>query len=166
MNAPVNFLLQIRFRPNWRSVDLLRTSTLNCLKSLFSDNDYCQSISIVAGELLENAIKYGDWTRPDPSLFRLHVQGDSRNMEIEVCNPVPPGSAAYDDVRSMIEWLGQHKTPADAYFARLKEVAERPRDRSGVSRIGLLRIAYEANCEIEATLDDEGVLHVKASSRR
>src|SRR5262249_37618116 len=74
-NDDFGFSIDLTVRNEWRNIDLLRTSVQNCFIAVFADFDGCHSIAMVTGELLENALKYGDWTRGDRAMFRLRVQG-------------------------------------------------------------------------------------------
>src|SRR5262249_4675535 len=56
------FSIDLPIRSDWANVDLLRTSVQNCFTAVFSEVDGCQALAMVTGELLENAIKYGDWS--------------------------------------------------------------------------------------------------------
>jgi len=162
MAGEINFQIVVPIRPEWRNVDLLRTSILSCLAAIFQNHDFCQSVGMIAGELLENAIKYGDWSRPDRNAFKLKVHGDERCVKIEVSNPVNREDPNAKEIVSTVRWLSEFDDPRSAYLARLEEVAARR--ANGLSRLGLARIAYEGNCRLESRLDND-VLFVTATSR-
>src|SRR6188472_1509324 len=65
------FSIDLTVRNEWKNIDLLRTSVQNCFIAVFADLDGCHAIAMVTGELLENALKYGDWTGGDRAIFRL-----------------------------------------------------------------------------------------------
>ena len=146
--AKIDFCIEVPIRPEWRNVDLLRTSILTCLAAVFHSEDLSHTVSMVAGELIENAIKFGDW-RSDESSFRLHVHGDREELAVEVSNPYPADSDGPRRVQSIIETLGEYATAKDAYTARLRELGEMPMG-ANESRLGLLRIAYEGGCDLQA----------------
>jgi len=155
-----NFSIDLPVRSEWANVDLLRTSVQNCFTAIFSDIEGCHSLAMVTGELIENAIKYGDWSGADEQRFRLRVWGEGRSAHVSVENPVPTGDPSGQEVLQTLGWLRSFPTPLDAYRAKLIEVASADRD-PGSSKLGLVRIAYEGNCKLSAELA-RGVLRVQA----
>ena len=155
--AKFDFLIDLPVRNEWANVDLLRTSILNCFTVIFADMEGCHTFAMVAGELLENAIKYGAWERNHGSLLRLRVWGEDRHAMVQVENPVEPTSDAVKELVSTVKWLDGFSSLEEAYRARLLEVAQAPRENLGVSKLGLARIAYEGNCRLHAELDGNTV---------
>lgn len=157
------FLIDLPVENHWENVDLLRTSVLNCLAAVFRKVDGVHSFGTIAAELLENAIKYGHW--PDgptkPEHLHLRVWGDRHQAHVEVTNPVNPDSDALKELLGTIDWLKSFPSAEEAYRARLLEVATSPK---GVSKLGLVRIAYEGNCTLDARIDGN-VLRVSTVSR-
>lgn len=149
------FNIDVPVRSEWSNVDLLITSVENCFAAMFADIDGCHTIAMVTGELLENAIKYGDWTRGH-RVFRLHVSGKDKEATVSVENPITPDNKAIEELFETIRWLDTFASPDEAYRARLLEVANAPRG-GGMSKLGLVRIAYEANCRIKAEKQDDAV---------
>lgn len=155
-----NFSIDLPVRSEWANVDLLRTSVQNCFTAIFSDIQGCHSLAMVTGELVENAIKYGDWAGSDDRRFRLRVWGEGRQAHVSVENPVHSGDAGAEEVLQTLRWMRSFSSPSDAYRAKLLEIAAADRDRS-ISKLGLVRIAYEGNCMLTAELT-RGVLRVQA----
>lgn len=155
-----NFSIDLPVRSEWGNVDLLRTSVQNCFTAIFSDVEGCHSLAMVTGELIENAIKYGDWSGEDEQRFRLRVWGQGRAAHVAVENPVEPGDDNVHEVIRTLDWMRGFASPLDAYKAKLLEVAAAERDL-GASKLGLVRIAYEGNCRLTAELA-RGVLCVQA----
>lgn len=158
----INFQLDIPIGPQWSDVELLRTSILNCLTTIFHNHEFSQTVGIVTGELLENAIKYGYWEGSDHTSFKLRVFGDDGRVQVEVSNPVPPNDENAKNALRSIEWISEFPTPREAYHARLREVAENIAGNA-LSQLGLVRIAYEGNCTLDGSLDNH-VLRIRASS--
>jgi len=140
------FNIDVPVRSEWSNVDLLITSVENCFAAMFADVDGCHTIATVTGELLENAIKYGDWSKGE-HVFRLHVSGSGNRAKVAVENPIAPGSKQVDELLAIIKWIEGFPSPDEAFRARLLEVAQAPRGTS--SKLGLVRIAYEANCQLK-----------------
>ncbi len=156
-----SFSLDLPVRNEWRNVELLRTSVENCFQAVFADLDGKTAISMVTGELLENALKYGDWDSAEAArAFRLRVTGDRAHAVVTVQNPVKAGDAGLREVLDTVAWIRSFKSPGDAYRARLLEIAQAEGD-SSPSRLGLVRVAYEGNCAVEASVDG-GTLTVTA----
>ncbi|HEY0189756.1 MAG TPA: hypothetical protein VGC42_01455 [Kofleriaceae bacterium] len=158
-----NFSIDLPVRSEWSNVDLLRTSVLNCFTAMFSDVEGCHSLAMVTGELVENAIKYGDWSGLaglDDQRFRLRVWGEGRSAHVSVQNPVRRGDVHAEEVLRTIGWLRTFSTTSEAYRARLLQIASGSRE-PGHSKLGLVRIAYEGDCRMTAELV-RGVLHVQA----
>jgi hypothetical protein len=163
-----SFSIDLPIRSDWANVDLLRTSVQNCFTAVFSDIDGCQALAMVTGELLENAIKYGDWSGDDGGAFRLRVWGEGarnpghRSAHVSVENPVKEGDPHVADMLATLRWIHSFPTAKEAYRAKLLEIAA-ARDELSPSRLGLVRIAYEGNCTLSAELQGN-VVKVTADS--
>ena len=153
-----NFSIDLPVRSEWANVDLLRTSVQNCFTAIFSDIEGCHSLAMVTGELLENAIKYGDWSGKESS-FRLKVWGEGNRAHIAVENPVRPNDGSAHEVINILQWIRGFPSANEAYRARLIEIAKGPVG-SG-SKLGLVRIAYEGDCDLGAEVSN-GVIRVTA----
>ena len=151
---PFLFYIDLPVRNEWRNIELLRTSVQNCYQAVFSDIDGCNALAMVTGELLENAMKYGAWSRnEDPISFRLRVQGDSEQTRVEVQNPIRDDDPQVNELKHTLAWIAGHESAEAAYRARLIEIANAP-DDPGASKLGLVRVAYEGGCELRATVED------------
>lgn len=159
--AAIDFRIELPIGPDWQNVDRLRLAILNCLAAVFGDQDLSESVGIVTSELLENAIKYGDWENCDQPLLVLGVKGNAESIRVDVASPIEPASPHFENVKRTIAWIERFPTARDAYVARMQAIAENG-EAAGVSRMGLVRIAYEGPCVIEATVGGERVLHVCA----
>lgn len=164
-----SFSIDLPVRSDWANVDLLRTSVQNCFTAVFSDIDGCQALAMVTGELLENAIKYGDWSGDDGGAFRLRVWGEGarsnpggRSAHVCVENPVKTDDPHVSDMLATLTWINSFATAKEAYRAKLLEIAA-SRDEMSPSRLGLVRIAYEGNCTLSAEIHGN-VLKVTADS--
>jgi hypothetical protein len=145
------FLIDLPVRNHWENVDLLRTSILNCFTAIFSEIDGVHAFATVAAELLENAIKYGRFQDPAAKLH-LRVWGDDGSAFVEVEHPVDRDSDDVHELLRTLEWLKTFPSAEHAYRAKLLEAATAT---TGVSRLGLARIAYEGGCELRAVLDGD-----------
>ena len=158
----LGFSIDMTVRNEWRNVDLLRTSVQNCFTAVFADVDGCHAIAMVTGELLENALKYGDWATGDRAMFRLRVQGRSNSVvEVSVQNPLKANDANAMNLTKAIEEINSFPKPEQAYRARMLQIAQNEEDASP-SRLGLVRIAFEGNCRLAAKIEG-GTVTVTAS---
>jgi two-component sensor histidine kinase len=170
MSGTFSFSIDLPVRSDWANVDLLRTSVQNCFTAVFSDIDGCQALAMVTGELLENAIKYGDWSGDDGGAFRLRVWGEgvrgapgARSAHVQVESPVKPGDTHAAELLETLKWIAGFPSAREAYRAKLLEIAADPGDLSR-SRLGLVRIAYEGSCTLRAEMDGL-MLRVTADSK-
>lgn len=152
------FNIDVPVRSEWRNVNLLVTSVQNCFNAMFANVEGSRTIAMVTGELLENAIKYGAWDAADHHLFRLSVAGGTGTARVVVQNPTSEANAFA--LITAIEWYRSFKTAEEAYRAKLLEIAQTP-PKHDVSKLGLVRIAYEGGCTIDATYDG-GIVRVTA----
>jgi hypothetical protein len=157
------FEIDVPVRSEWANVDLLVTSVQNCFCAMFANVDGSHAIATVAGELLENAIKYGEWTDGEQHL-RLQIRGEKGNAIVIVENPCND-PASVEQLRASIQWIEGFDSAKEAYCAKLVEVAARA-PKAGMSGLGLARVAYEGGCSLEATVDRDASLVVDASGAR
>lgn len=139
----------------WSNVDLLRRTVIPYVVAAFEDDELSTRTSIITGELLENAVKYGNWETGDRRSFRLAVRGSERQLRVEVTNPVRDGAASLKKLIGLVEWIKRFPSPKDAYLTRLVEIANHEA-APGESGMGLVRLAYEAGCQIGVDLVDGG----------
>jgi hypothetical protein len=109
-----------------------------------------QAMEMVAGELLENAVKHG---QPDPRGIELVVEG--RVRFIEVISSVREADLA--PLEERVKWLAAQGDPRQAWMRALAEVFER-----GEFGLGLARIASEGGCRISLRMVSPGRLAVRA----
>lgn len=107
-------------------------------------------MEMVAAELLENAVKYG---QPDPRGIELVVDGGGRF--IEVVSSVRDADLARIEER--VKWLSEQGDPQQAWLRALSEVFQR-----GEFGLGLARIASEGGCRISLRMVSQGRLAVRA----
>ncbi len=156
--AAYHFHIDVPIINHWDNVELLRMSVQSCCAAIFRDVEGSHSLAMVTGELVENAIKYGAWTHE--RAFRLRLAGEDKRASITVENPVNADDPNVAKLIATIRWIESFPNRAEAYRERLLEVARSPGD-SGQSGLGLVRVAYEADCLIGAEVD-RGVLRVSA----
>lgn len=143
------FVIDLPVRSEWASVDLIRSSVQTCFAAVFSNLEGCERLAMVTGELLENAVKYGNWVgEGQPRTFRLQVNGTDRGAQIRVENPVIPGDPSVVQLQQTLEWMRGFDDAGKMYRARLVEVAHS--DPGEASQLGLMRMVYEGGCTLDA----------------
>jgi hypothetical protein len=147
----------------WQKVEPIRVAILNCLSAVLGDRELGEAVGIVTSELLENAIKYGDWSRDEGRSLTVTVLGMGREVDVEVASPVGVESAHLARLQELLAWIRHFPSTREAYIARMRAIADEANPR-GESRMGLVRIAYEGPCAIEAN-EDAGLLTVRATIR-
>ena len=155
------FHLELPLRQEWEAIEPLRNGVTACLRAVFRDLAVCEALAMVAGELLENAVKFGDRGPRADQGFGLSVRGDERGVEIEVSNPVDTSSKAVALLLAEISRIGHAVSAQEAYLDAMRRVAL----RGGGSGLGLARIAHEGGCDLSATVGTDRVLRVRAVTR-
>jgi hypothetical protein len=156
------FLIDLPIGEDWKLVEQLRTGIIGCLGAAFPDPDVRDLAAMVVSELLENALKYGDWTgTPDgPAACRLEVEGGPEVLKVVVSHPARRGKSL-DRLFAALASIEHAPNAEEAYLERMRELAQ---GREGPGGLGLRRIAHEARCALSAQLNPEGVLTVTALS--
>jgi hypothetical protein len=144
---------------SWENVDRVREAVSRSVHAVFGDADLRDSVGMVVGELLENAIKYGDPSSPG---VRLSVYDVGREIEITVSSALDEGTTHAGQLAERIRWVGTFDNPEDAYLAALAEVYGSGAGSVRSSGLGIARIAYEGRCRI-AYEKKEGMVIVRAS---
>ncbi len=160
----VKFELDTTLGPEWGNAESLRIAIVSCLAALFKDRDFGQSIGIASSELVENAIKYGDWDNPDHSLFRFRLSLKDDVIVIQVSNPVSTMDSSTKELLETVEWIKRFPSPAEAYMTRMREIADQPKSLKA-SSLGLVRVAYEGNFKLDVQRDENSVIHITAKSK-
>lgn len=122
----------------------------NCCVAVFADLDGGYAIAMVTGELLENALKHGDWSQSTRAQLRLEVEGASGKIAVSVQNPITEADPHAANLLETIEWIAGFPTAEAAYRARMLQIAAEDLGESAPSRLGLVRIAFEGNCKLSA----------------
>lgn len=156
-----SFHFAMRVGPRWSNVERMRTAVLHSAEAVFGPGDVSEVVSTVTSELMENAIKYGDWRPPERIWLRVAVVGGHRSLHIHVECPIDEGSPHLANLRRTLAWIEGFASPRDAYLARVQELVER--GEPGSSGMGLVRVAGEGPCRLSASLLPSSRLKVSAT---
>lgn len=125
--------------PEWERIDTVRRSTKEFLADHHLGEDDTDAVVMIASELAENAIKYGNFK--DDETIKFSVELADRKITVEVENKIDrEENAHWKNLDKTIQWIRGFQTPFQAYIERLRQVSTSKSDESG---LGLVRIAYE-----------------------
>src|SRR4030067_309567 len=137
-------IIQDIIKPNWDEIHRARDECCNFLINHKLSGDVIDAITMVMHELLENAIKYGNYESSD-SLISYTLKIGKKNITIEVTNPIfGDESRHFKTLDKTIQWIRGYQNPFEAYIEKLKQVSVMPLDDKE-SGLGLVRVAYEAH---------------------
>lgn len=118
---------------------------------------------MIACELVENAIKYGN-ARKGREEVVLYLKLADERVLVQVTNPVNEKSRR--DLRELdktIQWARGFQDPFEAYVERVRAISSEPLEMSK-SCLGIVRIAYEGRAALDFYIDEDGSLSVSAVS--
>jgi hypothetical protein len=151
--------------PRWEEISAVRRATASFLREKGLSRDVVDAVAMVACELTENATKYGCFMDDSTRQIGVRVVIGGGDIMVEVRNPVGP--AADEDLTQLdriVQWIRGYQDPFEAYLQRLKELSVEGLD-STISRLGLVRIAYEGQSVLDFYVNEEDVLAVSAIRR-
>ena len=140
-------IFKLSIRPTWNIVKEVGDNIEKVLK--ISKRELLESATMAAAELIENAVKYGE---PVGNGLESCIEFEARIEDGKIIIRVMNGAMNMRNVNNVIEHIEKIKAsgdPFELYTGRLNELLNNP--RSGVSQLGLYRIAYEG----QFTLDYE-----------
>lgn len=156
-------VLKLRVPPEWDAVKAAWDPCRDMLRGTGLGDDEAYALSMVAQELLENAVKYGAFAGADR--IRLEVRVGPSDVTVEVTNRVGLDQAHLRRFDQTVQWIRGFQDPFEAYVERMKAVSAQPYAH-GQSGLGLTRIAYEGRCLIDFWVDAASTLAVSAVYRR
>lgn len=154
-------VLELSLPPEWGSVRAGWGACHGLLAGAGLAEDEADALSMVAQELLENAVKYGG---EGAAAIRLSLKVEEAGVTVEVRSRVPSDETHLATLDGAVERLRACSDPYRAWVERLQRVAGRP-DAEGASELGLARIAHEGRCALDYRVD-AGVLAVSAVYKR
>jgi hypothetical protein len=148
--------IRLSVTPEWPTADAVAVLAKNATAAAYADPELSEDVGVVAGELMENAVKYGDWS--NAASLQISIVSDSDQLEIEVDCPCDTTSPHYERLLASLRTI-EKSNPRDSYLERLAEIVRDPKERGG---LGLFRLAHGANCRLTARLAEHDWLHVRA----
>jgi hypothetical protein len=148
--------IRLSLAPEWPKADAVAMVAKAAAAAAFAQRDISDTVGIVSCELMENAIKYGDWSGPARVTFSF--RSDGGELVFEVGCPCDTASPHYERLSAALRLI-EKANARDSYLKRLAQIARDSNERGG---LGLLRLAHEAKCRLTAKLAENDWLHVQA----
>ena len=136
--------IETRLEPAWATVRKIRDQMFRELKE--EPAAARAAASMVASELLENAIKYGEPVPESPDIRFVFTKSESV-YRIVVSNGVLPGRNV-ERLLERIDAINKTEDRSSLYLARLQELLDNP---SQVSGLGIYRIGFEGGFDLECS---------------
>jgi len=137
--------VKVSIKPTWSIIKDIQDKTIAYMDSKNMPKGLTESTIMCITELIENAIKYGTEDSSNGNIeFDLHTRENF--IEITVKN----GIRNKNDINQLIDNITKIQNSDDhakLYTDRLMELMDNP--KPGVSQLGLYRIAYEGEFDID-----------------
>lgn len=153
--------LKVDISPIWEEIEPAKGTLTDFLSDLGFSEDAVDALTMVTGELMENAVKYGSFQLPSDQVG-VEIRVSQGGVTIEVTNPVD--EVSYHHLKNLdkaIQWIRGYQDPFEAYVDKLKEISKKPL-HDEESGLGLVRIAYEGRGVLDFFVGEDGVLNVSA----
>jgi len=155
--------LDLRVKADWSEMARVNEEAGEYLASCGLSAEAVQMYTMVVCELVENAIKYGNFVDEEDRI-EVHVSVASPTISVQVTHHCrETGGAALRDLDRTVQWLRSYQAPFEAYVARMKAISREPLD-AGKSGLGLARITYEGRALLDFYVDENSMLSVSAVS--
>ena len=139
--------VEIRLEPRWTYISCVRKFVANLFLIGLADKERAEQISMAASELLENAVKYS--SEEDGGL-RLKISRTGGLIDLLVENPA---EAHQINVLRREFALINAGEPEETYLKRMEEASR----TAGQSRLGLIRVRFEAGARLQLEVADRTV---------
>ena len=139
-----NDYVEMRFGPRWTYISCVRKFVASFFMIGLADKERAEQISMAASELLENAVKYAS---DDDSYLRISIAKQSN--EVDVCVRNKAEAHNINTLRRELAMI-QAGQPETVYLKKMEEAAM----TEGQSRLGLIRILYEAGARLRLDVND------------
>ena len=153
--------IENNIKSDWIEGEKARELCRKFLQSKGFPEDVVDALTIAAGELLENAIKYGSYRKKD-DLISYSIFIREKNITIEVINPIAEEHIYHlKSLDKTIQWIRGYQNPFEAYINRLKKISVKSLDDKE-SGLGLFRIAYEGQSILDFFIKEDNRIAVSA----
>jgi diguanylate cyclase (GGDEF)-like protein len=145
--------LQMTLRPIWGKFEEFGKEIEKFLSPRHPDVIY--GTKMVATELIENAIKYGNFQKSNQNID-LTISLTNDVITIKVSNWKHAGTDDIVKLQHIITLLQNKENKREIFTERLRNIFESS-GNFGTSQLGLIRIVYEAQFDLTLEEDDERI---------
>lgn len=140
--------LRLTMPLTWTSVRAARNAATQALAGIPSN--VCDSVVVSVGELVENAVKYGEPTHAAPELdVRLSICPSS--IVIQVSNGSSSATSRVE-LEERIAEISRSNDVGALYVARLQQLLDDP---GASGKLGLYRVAFEGGFDLRVDCSDD-----------
>lgn len=153
---------KLKVIPEWSEINNVYSAANEYFSSFDFDPDYINRITMVTCELVENAIKYGDFKEGD--VVKVDVKIHKKQITVMVKNPIGKQSLPYlRELDKTIQWVRSFQNSYEAYIERMRKISTEPFSYKK-SELGIVRITHEGQAIIDFFIHEEKMLNVSAVS--
>ena len=154
LEAENRIFVDLKFGPKWTYISTVRTFVENFMAISLANKKKAGIIAMSVNELIENAIKYSD---KEGIQIKFQIMSNEKKIYVNVSN-----HATVEEENNLKKILAEINSlpPLEAYMNRMKSSLDSMNNKSA---IGLARVRYESNAEINHTFNDEGFVNVHAA---
>jgi len=152
--GPAPLLVSLSFRPIWAYIDGVREFGRFFCEKTFEQRDIAERAQVVLQETLENAIKYSSLEQDS----KLEIEIASDGSELQISTLSHPDPAHLQALREEIEMLRKFD-PEAAFIAAFARATREPDARAP---LGLARLRYESQFELQVSEEAGGAVRVTA----
>ncbi len=157
----MNNEIRMSIKPEWDNIEDVRVQTETFLKMQKIQEDVMDAVIMNISELLENAIKYGNFNNGINDII-ASISISERDITVEVKSPVKDeDDRHFRRLDKIVQWVRGYQNPFEAYIEKIKEVSLQPID-DNQSGLGIVRIAYEGQSIIDFFVNDDNIISVSA----
>jgi hypothetical protein len=139
--------VELRFGPRWTYISCVRKFVASFFMIGLADKERAEQISLAASELLENAVKYAS---DEETHLKISIAKKENLVDVCVKNHAEPHHI--NTLRRELALI-QAGNAESVYLRKMEEAAM----TEGQSRLGLIRILYEANAKLRLEVHDTEV---------
>ena len=157
----MNNEIRMGIKPEWDNIEDVRVKAEYFLRTLNVNDDVKDAVIMSISELLENAIKYGNFS-DDKNEIIASISLSERDITVEVKSPVKDeDDLHFRRLDKIVQWVRGFQNPFEAYIEKIKEVSLQPIS-DNQSGLGIVRIAYEGQSIIDFFVNDDNIISVSA----
>lgn len=145
----------LKIEPEWNIIKKIKEFINTEPRIVAQGEDFREATLLTAIELVENGLKYSEGEPPQSVTFSFEIIGEIVTIEVHNSTTDPTHKAALAETLEKIK----RSNPFDMYVERLEQIRDNP---DGHSRMGLVRIAYEGEFELDADMSDSEIIQLKA----